>query len=74
MVETLKAVINQPTKAAMVATMEHYVLEFGRDQAKASRESNATSNPRQQEKIDTKGLISSTVVTFLNNILAKVKG
>jgi hypothetical protein len=68
-VETLKAVVNQPTKAAMIATMEHYdVLEFGRDQAKKSRESNATSHPRQ------KGLISSTVVTFLNNILAEVKG
>jgi hypothetical protein len=73
-VEVLKDVVNRPTKADMIATMEHCVLEFGRHQANRARESNATSHPRQQEQIDTEGLISSTVVTFLNNILAEVKG
>jgi hypothetical protein len=72
-IEALKAAIKQPTKADMIATMEHYVLDYGRDQAKRARERNATTNPRRQEQIDTEGIISFTVVTFLNNILAEVK-
>jgi hypothetical protein len=72
-VEVLKVVVTQPTNADMIATMEHYVLEFGREQAKRARESNATTNPSQQEQIDTEGKIDTTVVTFLNNILAEVK-
>jgi hypothetical protein len=73
-VETLKVVVNQPTKADMIATMEYYVLEFGREQAKRARKSNETVDPRQKEQIDMEGLISTTVVTFLNSILAEVKG
>jgi hypothetical protein len=73
-VKTLDAIIDRPTKADMIATMEYYVVEFGRDQAKRARESNATSNPRQQEQIDMEGFVSTTVMGFLNNILAEVKG
>jgi hypothetical protein len=35
--KTLEAVIEQPTKAGMIALMERYVLEFGRDQAQHAR-------------------------------------
>lgn len=72
-VEVFKVVVNQPTKADMVATMEHYVLEFGREQAKRAREGNAATDPSQQEQIDTEGKIDTAVVTFLNDILAEVK-
>jgi hypothetical protein len=72
-VEVLKVVVKQPTKADMIATMEHYVLEFGREQAKRARESNETTNPSQQQQIETEGKIDTAVVTFLNDILAEVK-
>jgi hypothetical protein len=72
-VEVLKVVVKQPTNADMIATMEHYVLEFGREQAKRAQESNAATNSNQQEQIDTEGKIDTAVVTLLNDILAEVK-
>ncbi len=58
------------TKAAMVAAMEHYVLEYGRDASEKARLSNQATDPGLRHEFETEGLVSSFVV----NVLAEVKG
>lgn len=54
---TLDAVVKQPTKAKMIAVMQHYVLDFGQRAAQ-------TAAPNMQDTF---------LVTFLNGILAEIK-
>jgi hypothetical protein len=71
--KTLEAVIEQPTKAEMIALMKRYVLEFGHDHAEQARLYNRTAGDREKEQIETKGLQSAFVVRVLNEILAESK-
>jgi hypothetical protein len=57
----------------MIATMEHYVLEYGRERAMLGRQANEATDPLQEERIDTEGLINSYAIGVLNSILAEVK-
>jgi hypothetical protein len=70
---TLEAVIAQPTKPEMIALMERYVLDFGRNQANKARLSNQAIDEMQKEQIDTEGLIVSFAVAALNGVLAEIK-
>ena len=71
----MEAIVERcPTKAAMVAAMEHYVLEYGRSTSEKARLSNQATDPAQRKEIETDGLVSSFVVAALNNVLAEVKG
>lgn len=60
------------TKAAMVAAMEHYVLDYGRSSAEKAQLNNRTTDQTQQEEIETDGLVSSFVVASLNAVLAEI--
>lgn len=54
---TLDGVVKQPTKAKMIAVMQHYVLEYGQLNAQ-------TADPKFED---------SFLVTCLNGILAEIK-
>ena len=57
----------------MIALMERYVLDFGRDQAEKARLSNQATDPGEQQQFETDGIVSSFVVSALNSVLAEVK-
>jgi hypothetical protein len=69
----LEAVIQQPTKAEMIALLERYVLDFGRDQAEQARPYSRAADDKEREQIDTKGFQNDFVVKVLNDILAEIK-
>jgi hypothetical protein len=69
----LEAVIQQPTKAEMIALLERYVLDFGRNQAEQARLYNRTADDREKEQINTKIFQNELVVRVLNDILAEIK-
>ena len=52
----LEVVVKQPTRAKMIETMQHYVLEFGQRNAQ-------TTDPEFKDTF---------LVTFLNGILAEI--
>jgi hypothetical protein len=70
--KTLQAVIDQPTKAEMIALMKRYVLEFGDHMAEQARLSARTADDREEEQIDTKGLQCAVVVAALKEILGEI--
>jgi hypothetical protein len=70
---TLEAVIKQPTKAEMIALLERYVLEGGRNQAEQARLYNRTADDREKEQTETKSFQYEFVVRVLNEILAEIK-
>ena len=73
--KTMEGIIEHcQTKAAMVAAMEHYVLEFGRDASEKARLSNQATDPGLRQEFETHGLVSSFVTAALNDVLAEVKG
>ena len=61
------------TKAEMVALMERYVLDFGREMSEKAKLSGQTSDPVKKQKLETDGLISSFVVSALNSVLVEIK-
>jgi hypothetical protein len=71
--KTLEAVVEQPTKAEMIALMERYMVEFGRDMAEQARLSNCTADTREKERIDIHGLQAAFVVALLKKLLAEIK-
>jgi hypothetical protein len=68
--KTLEAVIEQPTKAEMIALMKRYVSEFGHDAAEQAKLYNHTAGDREKEQIETK---REFVVRILNEILSESK-
>lgn len=71
--QVLKVVVDKRTRAAQIAVMRHYVLEYGQSAIRNARLSNslADDDPRKEVAEDD-GLAATFVQSVLNSILSDV--
>ena len=70
---TLKAILDQRTKAEQIALMRHYVLEFRQSASQNAKLSNSLADDdAQKAKVDDSGISDTFVVSTLNGILSDI--